>query len=128
MTIVKNRKVDRSYQIYFALYQGLTGSEEDKNVYKQFSPDFFDLIIIDECHRGSAREASAWRDVLEYFTNATQIGLTATPKKQIVSNMAYFGEPIYTHSLKQGINDGFLAHKVVKISTDVDEGWRPTSV
>jgi len=129
MTIVKNRKVDRSYQIYFALYQGLTGSEEDKNVYKQFSPDFFDLIIIDECHRGSAREASAWRDVLEYFTNATQIGLTATPKEtEDVSNMAYFGEPIYTYSLKQGINDGFLApYKVVKITTDVDEGWRPTS-
>ena len=128
MHIIKNRKIDKSYQIYFALYQGLTGTEESQNAYKEFSPDFFDLIVIDECHRGSASEASAWREVLDYFSNATQIGLTATPKEtKDVSNMAYFGEPIYTYSLKQGIEDGFLApYKVVRISMDVDEGWRPT--
>lgn len=128
MHIIKNRKIDKSYQIYFALYQGLTGTDESQNAYKEFSPDFFDLIVIDECHRGSASEASAWRDVLDYFTNATQIGLTATPKEtKDVSNIAYFGEPIYTYSLKQGIEDGFLApYKVVRITMDVDEGWRPT--
>ena len=129
MHIIKNRKIDKSYQIYFALYQGLTGTEESQNAYKEFSPDFFDLIVIDECHRGSASEASAWREVLDYFSNATQIGLTATPKEtKDVSNMAYFGEPIYTYSLKQGVEDGFLApYKVVRISMDVDDGWRPTS-
>ena len=129
MHIIKNRKIDKSYQIYFALYQGLTGNDEIKNVYKKFSSDFFDLVIIDECHRGSADEASAWREVLEYFSYATQIGLTATPKEtKDISNIAYFGEPIYTYSLKQGIEDGFLApYKVVRISTNVDEGWRPTS-
>ncbi|GAA4954718.1 DEAD/DEAH box helicase family protein [Algibacter agarivorans] len=128
MHIIKNRKIDKSYQIYFALYQGLTGNEEVKNVYKEFSRDFFDLVCIDECHRGSASEASAWREVLEYFSSATQIGLTATPKEtKDVSNMEYFGEPVYTYSLKQGIEDGFLApYKVVRISTTVDEGWRPT--
>ncbi|MDB4025256.1 DEAD/DEAH box helicase family protein [Flavobacteriaceae bacterium] len=129
MHIIKNRKIDKSYQIYFALYQGLTSTDEDKNAYKEFSPDFFDLIVIDECHRGSASEASAWRDVLDYFSSATQIGLTATPKEtKDVSNMEYFGEPVYTYSLKQGIDDGFLApYKVVRISTNVDEGWRPTA-
>jgi len=129
MHIIKNRKIDKSYQIYFALYQGLTGTEESQNAYKEFRPDFFDLIVIDECHRGSASEASAWREVLDYFSNATQIGLTATPKEtKDISNMAYFGEPIYTYSLKQGIEDGFLApYKVVRISTDIDEGWRPTA-
>lgn len=128
MHIIKNRKIDKSYQIYFALYQGLTGNEESKNVYKEFSPGFFDLIIIDECHRGSASEASAWREVLDYFSEATQIGLTATPKEtKDVSNIAYFGDPVYTYSLKQGIEDGFLApYKVVRISTTIDEGWRPT--
>ncbi len=128
MHIIKHRKIDKSYQIYFALYQGLTGNEEDKNAYKEFSRDFFDLIIIDECHRGSASEASAWREVLEYFDSATQVGLTATPKEtKDVSNMAYFGDPVYTYSLKQGIEDGFLApYKVVRISTSVDEGWRPS--
>nr|WP_317048334.1 DEAD/DEAH box helicase family protein [Candidatus Ulvibacter alkanivorans] len=128
MHIVKNRKIDKSYQIFFALYQGLTGNEEIKNVYKHFSKDFFDLIVIDECHRGSASEASAWREILDYFDNATQIGLTATPKEtKDISNIAYFGEPVYTYSLKQGIEDGFLApYKVVRISTTVDEGWRPT--
>jgi len=129
MHIIKQRKIDKSYQIFFALYQGLTGNEDWQNAYKEFSPDFFDLIIIDECHRGSASEASAWREILEYFSSATQIGLTATPKEtKDISNIAYFGDPVYTYSLKQGIEDGFLApYKVVRISTTVDEGWRPTS-
>ena len=129
MHIIKNRKIDKSYQIYFALYQGLTSNDDSKNAYKEFSKDFFDLIIIDECHRGSASEASAWRDVLDHFDQATQIGLTATPKEtKDISNMAYFGEPLYTYSLKQGIEDGFLApYKVVRISTDIDDGWRPTA-
>lgn len=128
MHIIKNRKIDKSYQIYFALYQGLTSNDEEKNAYKEFSPDFFDLVVIDECHRGSASEASAWRDVLTYFSTATHIGLTATPKEtKDVSNMDYFGKPVYTYSLKQGIDDGFLApYKVVRITTNVDEGWRPT--
>lgn len=129
MHIIKQRKIDKSYQIYFALYQGLTGTEDWQNVYTEFSPDFFELVIIDECHRGSAAEASAWRDVLEYFKSATQIGLTATPKEtKDVSNIEYFGESVYTYSLRQGIDDGFLApYKVVRISLSVDEGWRPTS-
>jgi type I restriction enzyme R subunit len=129
MHIIKHRKIDKSYQIYFALYQGLTGDEDWKDVYKEFSPEFFDLIVIDECHRGSAREASAWREILTYFNAATQIGMTATPKEtNDVSNIAYFGEPVYTYSLKQGILDGFLApYKVVRITTSVDEGWRPTA-
>lgn len=128
MHIIKNRKIDKSYQIYFALYQGLTSNDETKNAYKEFTPDFFDLVIIDECHRGSASEASAWRDVLDYFSNATQIGMTATPKEtKDVSNMHYFGPPVYTYSLKQGIADGFLApYKVVRVTTTVDDGWRPT--
>lgn len=128
MHIIKNRKIDKSYQIYFALYQGLTSNDEAKNAYKEFSRDFFDLVVIDECHRGSASEASAWREVLDYFENATQIGLTATPKEtKDVSNISYFGEPVYTYTLKQGIDDGFLApYKVVRIATNVDEGWRPT--
>jgi type I restriction enzyme, R subunit len=128
MTVVKNRTVDKSYEIYLSLYQGLSGNEEDKNIYKQFSPDFFDLIVVDECHRGSAREDSAWREILEYFRNATQIGLTATPREtNSISNMEYFNEPIYTYSLKQGIDDGFLApYRVVRIALNVDaEGWRP---
>ena len=129
MHIIKNRKIDKSYQIYFALYQGLTSNDESKNAYKEFSKDFFDLVIIDEAHRGSASEASAWREVLDHFSNATQIGLTATPKEtKDISNIAYFGEPVYTYSLKQGIDDGFLApYKVVRVSTNVDEGWRPTA-
>lgn len=128
MTKVRNRQADKSYEIYLALYQALTGSEEEKNIYLQFSPDFFDLIIIDECHRGSAAADSAWREVLEYFTSATQIGLTATPKEtKEVSNIDYFGEPIYTYSLRQGIDDDFLApYKVVRIDFDRDlSGWRP---
>jgi type I restriction enzyme R subunit len=128
MHIIKHRKIDKSYQIYFALYQGLTGNEDFQNAYKEFSPEFFDLIVVDECHRGSASEASAWREVLEYFSAATQIGMTATPKEtKDVSNMDYYGEPVYTYSLKQGIEDGFLApYKVIRITTSVDEGWRPT--
>lgn len=128
MTVVKNHKVDKSYEVYLSLYQGLTGTEESSNVYKQFSPDFFDLIIIDECHRGSAAEDASWREILEYFSSATQIGLTATPKEtKEVSNIDYFGDPIYTYSLKQGIDDGFLApYKVIRIGLDKDlEGYRP---
>ena len=129
MTVVKQRMVDKSYEIYLALYQGLSGGEEDKNVYKQFSPDFFDLIVIDECHRGSAKEDSAWRDILSYFNKATHIGLTATPKEtKETSNTEYFGDPVYTYSLKQGIDDGFLApYRVIRVALNVDaEGWRPT--
>ncbi|WP_019123903.1 EcoAI/FtnUII family type I restriction enzme subunit R, partial [Brevibacillus massiliensis] len=128
MTKIRNRKVDKSYEIYLALYQGVSGAEEWKNIYKEFSPDFFDLIIVDECHRGSAKEDSAWREILEYFSSATQVGLTATPKEtKDVSNIHYFGEPIYTYSLKQGINDGFLApYRVIRYTIDKDvEGWRP---
>lgn len=128
MTIVKKRQVDKSYEIYLSLYQGLTGNDEDKNIYKQFSQDFFDLIIIDECHRGSARDDSAWHDILKYFNKATHIGLTATPKETTeVSNIEYFGDPIYTYSLRQGIDDGFLApYRVIRVGINVDmEGWRP---
>ena len=128
MTKITNRKVDKSYEIYLCLYQAVTGTEEEQNIYKQFSPDFFDLIIVDECHRGSAAADAAWRQVLEYFKSATQIGLTATPKEtKEVSNIEYFGDPIYTYSLREGINDGFLApYKVVRIGLDKDlDGWRP---
>ena len=129
MTKVRNRKMDPSYEVYLALYQGITGNEEEKNVYKQFSPDFFDLVVIDECHRGSAREDSAWREILDYFEPAIQLGLTATPKEtKEVSTLTYFGDPVYEYSLKQGIDDGFLApYKVVRIGLDRDlEGWTPT--
>ncbi len=121
--------VDKSYEIYLSLYQAVTGTEEERNIYKQFSPDFFDLIVIDECHRGSADEDSAWREILRYFGSAAHVGLTATPKEtKDVSNSDYFGEPIYTYSLKQGIEDGYLApYKVVRIDLDKDTfGWRPT--
>jgi type I restriction enzyme R subunit len=129
MTKIKNRQVDKSYEIYLSLYQAVTGTEDIQNIYKQFSRGFFDLIVIDECHRGSAAEDSAWRQILEYFSSATQIGLTATPKEtNEVSNIDYFGEPIYTYSLKEGIDDGFLApYKVVRIDLDKDlTGWRPS--
>ena len=127
MTKIKKRQVDKSYEIYMALYQGVSGLEEWKNIYKQFSPDFFDLIIVDECHRGSAAEDSAWREILEYYSSATQIGMTATPKEtKYISNIHYFGEPVYSYSLKQGIEDGFLApYKVIRIAMDKDSGWRP---
>jgi type I restriction enzyme, R subunit len=128
MTVVKNRVVDKSYEVYLALYQGLSGTDEAANAYKQFSKDFFDLIIIDECHRGSASEDSAWREILSYFNKATHIGLTATPKEtSTISNSEYFGDPIYTYSLRQGIDDGFLApYRVVRVGLNVDyEGWRP---
>lgn len=128
MTRITGRIIDKSYELYLALYQGVSGSAEWQNVYRQFSPDFFDLVVIDECHRGSAAADSAWREVLDYFTTAAQIGLTATPKEtRYVSNIDYFGEPIYTYSLRQGIEDGFLApYKVIRIDVDKDkEGWIP---
>lgn len=128
MTKISKRQANKSYEIYLSLYQAVTGTEEEQNIYKQFSPEFFDLIVIDECHRGSAAEDSNWRRILEYFSGATQIGLTATPKEtQEVSNTDYFGKPIYTYSLRQGIDDGFLApYKVVRIDIDKDvTGWRP---
>ncbi len=128
MTKIRKRQADKSYEIYLSLYQAVTGAEEEKNIYKQFSPDFFDLIVIDECHRGSAAADSAWREILEYFASATQIGLTATPKEtKEVSNIDYFGDPVYTYSLRQGIEDGFLSpYKVVRIDLDKDlVGWRP---
>ena len=127
MTIIKHKKIDTAYNVYLALYQGLSDSQ-GADAYKQFSPDFFDLVVIDECHRGSAKEDSAWREILRYFNTATHIGMTATPKEtDKVSNIEYFGDPIYTYSLKQGIDDGFLApYKVVKVTLDIDaEGWRP---
>ena len=129
MTKVKNRTVDPAFEIHLALYQALTGPDEDQKVFKQVDPDFFDLIIVDECHRGSAAEDSAWREILEYFKGATQVGLTATPKEtEDISNIDYFGEPTYIYSLRQGIEDGFLApYKVVRVDIDVDlQGWRPT--
>ena len=128
MTKITNRTIDKSFEIYLCLYQAVTGTEADQNIYTQFSPDFFDLIVIDECHRGSAADDAAWRKVLEYFSSATQIGLTATPKEtRDISNIEYFGGPIYTYSLRQGISDGFLApYKVVRIGLDRDlDGWRP---
>ncbi len=128
MTVVKHRQIDKSYEIYLALYQGLSGTDEDANVYKQFTPEFFDLIVIDECHRGSAKEDSSWREILSYFKKAAHVGLTATPKEtKETSNTEYFGDPIYTYSLKQGIDDGFLApYRVIRIGLDIDhEGWRP---
>lgn len=128
MTVVKHRQIDKSFEIYLALYQGLSGTDEAANVYKQFSRDFFDLIVIDECHRGSAKEDSSWREILNYFQNATHIGLTATPKEtDTASNSEYFGDPIYTYSLRQGIDDGFLApYRVLRVALNVDaEGWRP---
>ena len=127
MTVIKHKQIDTAYNIYLALYQGLSDNN-DTDAYKQFSPEFFDLIIVDECHRGSAREDSKWREILEYFKGATHIGLTATPKEtKEISSSEYFGDPLYTYSLKQGIDDGFLApYKVIKITLDIDaEGWRP---
>ncbi len=124
----RGRRIDTAYEVYLGLYQSLTGREERQKLFKEFSEDFFDLIVIDECHRGSAAEDSAWREILEHFSTATQIGLTATPKEtKYTSNIAYFGEPIFTYSLRQGIEDGFLApYKVVKVHIDRDiQGYRP---
>ena len=116
-----------SHQVYFSLYHQLVGDDDQEHFSELFSPDFFDLIIVDECHRGSAKEESRWRRILEYFNSATQIGMTATPKEtKYISNLHYFGEPIYTYSLKEGIEDGFLApFKVISIMTDIGDGWRP---
>lgn len=128
MTKIKNRKIDPSYEIYLGLYQALTGPDNEDKIFKTVSRDFFDLIIIDECHRGSAAEDSAWREILDYFSGAIQIGLTATPKEtKYASNITYFGEPVYTYKLKQGIEDGFLApYKVVRYHLDKDLiGWTP---
>jgi type I restriction enzyme R subunit len=128
MTKITNRTVDKAFEIYLCLYQAVTGTDEEQNIYKQFTPNFFDLVVVDECHRGSAADDAAWRKVLEYFSSATQIGLTATPKEtKEISNIEYFGDPIYTYSLRQGISDGFLApYKVVRIGIDRDlDGWRP---
>ncbi len=128
MTKIKNRKIDPSYEIYLGLYQAITGPYEQDKIFNNVSRDFFDLIVIDECHRGSAADDSSWREILDYFNNSIQIGLTATPKEtEYVSNITYFGEPIYTYSLKQGIEDGFLApYKVIRIDIDKDiHGWTP---
>jgi type I restriction enzyme, R subunit len=127
-TSSSTRRIDTAYEVYLGLYQAITGPEDRQKLFREFSPGFFDLIVIDECHRGSAAEDSAWREILEYFSSATQIGMTATPKEtKYVSNIHYFGEPVYSYSLKQGIRDGFLApYKVVKVHIDVDvEGYRP---
>ncbi len=126
----RTRRIDTSYEVYLGLYQAITGPQERQKIFREFSRDFFDLVVIDECHRGSAADDSAWREILEYFSSATQIGLTATPKEtEYVSNIDYFGDPVYTYSLKQGIQDGFLApYKVVRVHVDRDvEGYRPES-
>lgn len=128
MTKVRNRKIDPAYEIYLGLYQAITGPDEEDKIFKNVSRDFFDMIIVDECHRGSAAEDAAWHEILDYFSNAIQLGMTATPREtKYVSNITYFNEPVYTYSLKQGIADGFLApYKVVKIDIDKDiQGWTP---
>jgi type I restriction enzyme R subunit len=128
LALDKKRRIDTAFEVYLGLYQAITGPEERQKLYREFSAGFFDLIVIDECHRGSAAEDSAWREILEYFSSATQIGMTATPKEtEYVSNTEYFGEPIFTYSLRQGISDGFLApYKVIKVHIDRDvEGYRP---
>ncbi len=127
MTKITHRKIDKSYEIYLALYQWVSGTEDFDNVYKEFSPDFFDLIVVDECHRWSAKENSAWREILKYFNSATQIWLTATPKEtNDISTTTYFWKPVYTYSLNQGIEDGYLApYKVIKVQLNVDDEWRP---
>lgn len=122
-----NKTTITSHQVYFSLYQQLIGDNDEEHFSKLFKPDFFDLIIVDECHRGSAKDDSSWRRILEYFNSATQIGMTATPKEtKYISNLSYFGEPVYTYSLKEGIEDGFLApFKVINITTNIGDGWRP---
>lgn len=129
MTVIRKKKIDTAYNVYLALYQGLADNQNtDSDAFRQFSPEFFDLVIVDECHRGSAREDSKWREILDYFSSATHVGMTATPKETTtVSSTEYFGDPLYTYSLKEGIDDGFLApYKVLKVTLDIDaEGWRP---
>ena len=128
LAVDKHRRIDTAFEIYLGLYQALTGPEERQKIFRELSPDFFDLIVIDECHRGSAAEDAAWREILVHFKSAAQIGMTATPKEtEYVSNIHYFGPPVYTYSLKQGIGDGFLApYKVIRVHLDVDvHGWRP---
>jgi len=128
MTKIRNRKIDPAYEVYLGLYQSLTGPYEEDKIFKSVKRDFFDMIVIDECHRGSAKDDSAWKEILEYFDCAIQLGLTATPKEtKYASNITYFGEPVYTYSLKQGIQDGFLApYKVVRVDIDKDlQGWTP---
>jgi type I restriction enzyme R subunit len=128
LALDRKRRIDTAFEVYLGLYQAITGPEDRQKLYREFSAGFFDLIVIDECHRGSAAEDSAWREILAHFSGATQIGLTATPKEtEYVSNSDYFGEPVFTYSLKQGISDGFLApYKVIKIHIDRDvEGYRP---
>ena len=128
--LVDQTKNNKSFEIYLSLYQAVTGNDDDQDIYKQFSPDFFDLVVVDECHRGSAAEDSSWRAILDYFSSATHVGLTATPKETTdISTSHYFGDPVYTYSLKQGIDDGFLApYKVIRIDFDKDlQGWRPES-
>ncbi len=122
-----DRSTITSHEVYFSLYQQLVGDDDQEHFSELFNPDFFDLIIVDECHRGSAKEESRWRRILEYFSSATQIGMTATPKEtKYISNITYFGDPIYTYSLKEGIEDGFLApFKVINVTTDIGDGWRP---
>ena len=122
-----NKTTITSHQVYFSLYQQLIGDNDEEHFSKLFKPDFFDLIIVDECHRGSAKDDSRWRRILEYFNSATQIGMTATPKEtKYISNLSYFGAPVYTYSLKEGIEDGFLApFKVINITTNIGDGWRP---
>jgi type I restriction enzyme R subunit len=130
LALDKKRRVNPAYEIYLGLYQAITGPEDRQKLFREFSPRFFDLIVIDECHRGSAAEDSAWREILDHFSAATQIGLTATPREtEYISNIDYFGKPLYSYSLKQGIRDGFLApYKVVKVHIDRDvEGYRPES-
>ncbi|TWT55236.1 Type-1 restriction enzyme R protein [Allorhodopirellula solitaria] len=129
MNKIRNRTADKSFEVFLSLYQAITGPDEADKVFKAFSPDFFGLIVIDECHRGSAKDDSAWREILDYFSGASHLGMTATPKEtKYVSNIHYFGDPIYTYSLRQGIEDGFLApYKVIRVDIDKDlQGWRPT--
>ena len=128
MTKIKNRKIDPAYEIHLGLYQAITGPDEEDKIFKNVSREFFDMIVIDECHRGSAAEDSSWREILDYYSGAIQVGMTATPKEtEYISNITYFGEPVYTYSLKQGIHDGFLApYKVIRIDIDKDiYGWTP---
>ena len=122
-----NKTTITAYEVYFSLYQQLIGDDDKEHFSELFQPDFFDLIIVDECHRGSAKEESRWRRILDYFSSATQVGMTATPKEtKYASNLSYFGEPVYTYSLKEGIDDGFLApFKVINVKTDIGDGWRP---